>query len=174
MSWWTDIRDSIGDRIKREWDRLLEKITGVKTDKPKPPPSGTPAEPTDGWTPARSRWVGPNFTGATRDERVTLRSASIDAGGHRLSLDYDPLPSDWPKQVNAPGMLCLFTKQADGLWLGGKFEWLDPGQKTKHLNNIDKGYNGWQRPAKGAETAVVIFQTRGARHSNPAYTRYGQ
>jgi hypothetical protein len=47
VSWWTDIRDSIGDRIKREWEKLLEKITGVKTDKPKPPPSGTPAEPTD-------------------------------------------------------------------------------------------------------------------------------
>jgi hypothetical protein len=126
--------------------------------------------PAPAWTPAASTWQGPNFSGATIDPRVTLRSAHIEGGNVRL--DYDPLPADWPKQVNAPGMLCLFTKQADGSWLGGKFEWLDPGQTSKSLGNINNGYNGWSRPATGAETAVVIFSTDGSRHSNPAYTTW--
>jgi hypothetical protein len=176
--------DKLKQKARREWERLLRRIVGIE-ESPNPPtqpdstaggatlpavgsPSGAP------WTPIDSAWIGPNFSGATREPRAVLHSASIDAAGKRLTLDYDPLPGDWPRQVNAPGMLCLFTRQSDGRWRGGKFEWLDPGQRVKLLHNIDKGYNGWQRPAKGSETAIVIFHVQGRTHSNPAYTRYGQ
>jgi hypothetical protein len=67
-------------------------------------------------------------------------------------------------------MLCLFSQQPDGRWLGGKFEWIDPGQASKSLENIANGYNGWRTPAAGSRIAVVIFSTDGARHSTPAYT----
>jgi hypothetical protein len=117
-------------------------------------------------------WIGSNYGDATRDTRAKLHSASVDLGANVVRLSYDPLPGDWPRQVNAPGMLCLFEKLGDGSWRGGKFEWLDPGQTAKTLQNIDNGYNGWQTPARGAQVAIVILSTDGQRSSNPAYTTY--
>ena len=134
-------------------------------------PTGTASGSGD-WSPANSSWYGPNFSGSTREPAAVMHSADVDLGANVVRISYDPLPGGWPKQVNAPGMLCLFTKQSDGSWLGGKFEWLDPGQTTKSLENIDHGYNGWSRPATGAETAVVIFSTDGAYPSNPGYPVY--
>lgn len=118
------------------------------------------------------QWIGPNHAGSQRDERAVLHSASINLGNNTVRLSYNPLPSDWPLQVNAPGKLCLFEQLPDGSWRGGKFEWLDPGQSVKSLNNINNGYNGWRRPAVGSRIAVVILSTNGRRHSNPAFTEY--
>ena len=121
---------------------------------------------------SRVSWIGPNFSGAVRDERAVLHSVDIDLSSNMLYLQWDPLPSDWPRQVNAPGMLNLFEQLGDGTWRGGKFEWLDPGQTAKSLKNIDNGYNGWTRPARGSLVAIIIFSTDGARRSNAAYTTY--
>ncbi len=117
-------------------------------------------------------WVGPNFSRSVRDERAVLHSASINLGQNVVRLSYTPLPSDWPRQVNAPGMLCMFVERADGTWSGGKYEWLDPGQTVKSLKNINNGYNGWRTPPRGSRVATMIFSTDGRRHSNPAYSVY--
>lgn len=117
-------------------------------------------------------WIGPDFSGAVRDDRAVLHSIDISRGGNMIFLNWDPLPSDWPRQVNAPGMMCLFYKQGDGTWRGGKFEWLDPGQTAKSLKNISNGYNGWRTPPAGSKAALIIFSTDGARRSNAAYGTY--
>ena len=89
-----------------------------------------------------------------------------------ITLSYDPLPSDWPKQVNAPGQLVMFEELADGSWRGGRVEWLDPGQSTKSLNNISNGYNGWRLPPAGARMAIAILSTDGRHSSNVVFTNY--
>ena len=130
------------------------------------------ASASDDFDLSRVSWIGPNYSGAVRDERAVLHSIDIDLSRNLLFLKWDPLPRDWPLQVNAPGMLNLFEQLGDGSWRGGKFEWLDPGQTVKTLKNIDNGYNGWRRPARGSRVALIIFSADGQRRSNAAYTTY--
>lgn len=117
-------------------------------------------------------WLGPAYPGTARDARANLHSASISRSANQITLSYDPLPADWPKQVNAPGQLVMFEQLGDGSWRGGRVEWLDPGQSVKSLNNINNGYNGWRLPPAGARMAIVILSADGRLGSNVVYANY--
>lgn len=121
---------------------------------------------------ASATWLGPAYPNTTRDERAVLHSATIDRSTNIILLDYDPLPTDWPKQVNAAGQLVMFEQLSDGSWRGGRVEWLDPGQSLKSLDNIDNGYNGWTKPPAGATMAISILSTDGLFCSNTILATY--
>lgn len=157
----------------KQVDESSEVLPG--TEEAAPSAADSPNVPTaaaDDFDLSRVSWIGPDFSNAVLDERAVLHSVNIDLSRNLLFLQWDPLPRDWPLQVNAPGMLNLFEQRSDGSWRGGKFEWLDPGQTAKTLKNIDNGYNGWRRPARGSRVAIIIFSTDGRRRSNVAYTTY--
>jgi hypothetical protein len=59
-------------------------------------------------------------------------------------------PSTWPTRDDVgalvQGIVCLFYER-DGRIMGGKFDWLRPGQFRKGLENVKDGYNGHNMPA---------------------------
>lgn len=63
----------------------------------------------------------------------------------------------------------LFCK-IDGKWQGGKWEWISTSRTTRSLENIKKGYGGWDASVLGKATAYafVIVSDDGKRRTNVA------
>jgi hypothetical protein len=105
---------------------------------------------------------------------MTLSSASVSGGKINFSYDFN---NSWPLSDDggAQAVACMFMKQGDGSWYGGKFDWIRPGgQSTKLTENIDTGYGafGQQRPSAGQEVAFVWVSVDGKHRSNAAFTTW--
>jgi len=62
-------------------------------------------------------------------------------------------------------MACLFILEPDGVWRGGKFDWISTSRKTRSFTNILGGYHGWNagRFKSAKEVAFVIVSKGGYR-----------
>jgi hypothetical protein len=61
-------------------------------------------------------------------------------------------------------MCCVFFKQADGRWKGGKFDWVSSDRLSRGLGHCTH-YNGWTLSGvpNPAEAAYVIVGKNGRR-----------
>ena len=109
------------------------------------------------------RWLGDNYSGA--QETAVLNGASMTCDTFDLQ---NAAPSDWPTKVvkvKVQSIVCLFYEKGGEL-VGGKFEWLRPGQRHKSLENVHNGYGGHEMPAEGVECYTCIVSVDGKYRTN--------
>ena len=84
-------------------------------------------------------------------------------------LDYDEYDGD-----NGGAIACLFVKDADGRWVGGKFDWISTSRTTRSFTNVFDGYNGWDlsNVPQTTEAAFVIVSRDGKWRSNVAVAQW--
>ena len=86
-----------------------------------------------------------------------------------LSFKYENGLAGWGlKDDEAEALACLFVKDKDGKWIGGKFDWISTSRRTRDFENIYSGYNGWDltNVPKTTEAAFVIVSKNGKWRSN--------
>jgi hypothetical protein len=111
------------------------------------------------------KWHGPN--GANARETFAMRSASIAGGKVRVAYDK---PS-WDADVN--NTLICFAVKRDGVWEGGKFDWVRKGQTVKLTENIVDGYIKAVLPmVSGEDVLIWIMHVKGTERSTFALTKW--
>ena len=64
-------------------------------------------------------------------------------------------------------MACLFIKEPDGVWRGGKFDWISTSRKTRDFANIHGGYHGWNAAGfKAAKECAFVIVSKGGYRTN--------
>ena len=107
-----------------------------------------------------------------------------EAGGSNVNLNYNEnsIISErnvgrWTgKQVNAYIQLHVYIAYNDdrkpaGAW-GGRFEWVDPWQKTKSMGNIFNGYNSFYPPKPGTRVGFYLVDPSDKNRSRGAITSW--
>lgn len=63
---------------------------------------------------------------------------------------------------------CLFVKNNDGNWVGGKFDWISSNRTSRDLKNVLGGYSGWNlsNVPNPCQAAFVILDKNKQRRSN--------
>jgi len=88
-----------------------------------------------------------------------------------LRFQYENDLSAWDLEYDDPDAIaCLFVKDKDGKWIGGKFEWISSSRTTRSFENIFNGYNGWDlsNVPQTTDAAFVIVSKDGKWRSNVA------
>lgn len=89
-----------------------------------------------------------------------------------LRFQYENDLSAWGLDYDDPdgAVACLFVKDNDGNWIGGKFEWISSSRTTRSFQNVFDGYNGWDlsNVPQTTEAAFVIVSKNGKWRSNVA------
>jgi hypothetical protein len=142
------------EKIKKIFERWFNKPDPEPPVPPKPDEPVTPPQDSNDAIPIGSiSWLGRSYAKATATAK--LMSSHITSRQHTIS---DAPPASWPKKVvkvQVQGIICLFYEQG-GRIVGGKYDWLRPGQKVKGLENLHDGYNGHSMPAKGSQVWTCI------------------
>ena len=64
-------------------------------------------------------------------------------------------------------MACFFIKEPDGVWRGGKFDWISTSRKTRSFTNIHCGYHGWNAGQfKAAKECAFVIVSKGGYRTN--------
>lgn len=93
----------------------------------------------------------------------------LKMGKDGLSFEYENGLAGWGLANDEAGALaCLFVKDNDGNWVGGKFDWISTSRRTRDFTNIYNGYNGWDlsNVPKTTTAAFVIVSKDGKWRSN--------
>ena len=98
-----------------------------------------------------------------QDARVTRAMYSANKEGDVVRMDFDTL--NWPKDGQLDGRVCMYWKDG-GEVIGGHFDWHKVGQTVKTLENINGGYLGGKRPAKGSPIWFCIINNAGTERTN--------
>ena len=117
-------------------------------------------------------WCYGGFSGGGATLTATrIKGLSVSNSGLRYSWAAGNL-RDWgiTPDTNFDGALaCLFVQGEDGLWRGGKFDWISTSRTTRDFDNIlIKDYNGWS-PAgvpSTCQAAFVIVSSDGRKRTN--------
>jgi hypothetical protein len=140
------------------WARLIELIKKwFKKDDPEPEPNS------DAIQLSEINWLGPCYESAAK----TAALSAADMDKHFLYLGR-AAPERWPKKVvkvTVQGITCIFYTRK-GKIVGGKFDWLRPGQTEKTLENLEKGYNGHSMPRKGSNVYTMSVSVDGRDRTN--------
>ena len=95
---------------------------------------------------------------------------NLRIGKEGLSFDYENGLSGWGLDYDdySGALACLFVKDNDGNWIGGKFDWISTSRQTRDFKNIYSGYNGWNlaNVPKTTTAAFVIVSKDGKWRSN--------
>lgn len=64
-------------------------------------------------------------------------------------------------------LACLFCK-VNGVWVGGKFDWISTSRTSRDFKNIQSGYKGWDSSAldKASAYRFIIISSDGKRRTN--------
>lgn len=73
------------------------------------------------------------------------------------------------KEDASKTLACFFCR-IGGKWLGGKFDWISTSRTSRDFNNVNSGYNGWDKNAisKADAYAFVIVSSDGKKRTNVA------
>lgn len=94
---------------------------------------------------------------------------NLKMGKDGLSFTYENGLAGWGlEKDDASALACLFVKDNDGNWVGGKFDWISTSRQTRDFKNIYSGYNGWDlsNVPKTTTVAFVIVSKNGKWRSN--------
>ena len=82
---------------------------------------------------------------------------NLKMGKDGLSFTYENGLAGWGlEKDDASALACLFVKDNDGNWVGGKFDWISTSRNTRDFENIYSGYNGWDL-SNVPKTTTVAF-----------------
>lgn len=112
---------------------------------------------------------GFNAANATYDPNVKI--VGIHQKGENLYYAWDcTSPSFWGVNVptNADHLFCLFFKDPNGNWKGGKIDWVSYSRKSRDLHNPKTGYKGWNwaEYCAATECAVMVVSKNARYRSN--------
>lgn len=104
---------------------------------------------------------GVRMAGASLDPEYEL---VVSPDGRSWSL----MPDSWRDGSGMlfPAICAAAYQKADGVWVGGKYEWLPKPPRTRSWANISNEYGGWVPPAKGTKMLVWAYTSIGHRVSN--------
>ena len=116
------------------------------------------------------KYGGFNGSGAKLD---VPRISNLSVKSNGLSLTWDVNLSGWGLSNDdwRGALACLFCK-VDGVWKGGKMDWISSSRATRDFHNIRDGYNGWDKQAieRADAYAFVVVSADGKRRSNVVAT----
>ena len=125
------------------------------------------------------RWTFGGFKGAKAISDAQVMIGKLKIAGKGMSYEYMNGSSlrgwgferSWGMaDTSAEALACLFVQRSDGIWVGGKFDWISTSRKTRKFTNVFNGYHGWTldgvpnpckaafcivNPATGARTNVI-------------------
>ena len=176
---------SINKALKSFWNWLKAKIVAdvsdridIDGDKPEMGDGGvfdTEEEQTkidsDGVSFADLHWIYGGFDGsqASPVDGVEIALDSVTSAGLRYHYVKGNLSSLSPENShdNPDCLACLFCL-LDGVWRGGKFDWISSDRLSRDFHNIATGYHGWPPDAirRAAGFAFVILSKDGKRRTN--------
>lgn len=114
-------------------------------------------------------WDFGGFHPATNCVREVVEIADLDMRRDGLSFKYVEDLSAWGLGYGeAEALACLFVLDNDGIWVGGKFDWISTSRQSRDFENIYSGYNGWDlsNVPKTTTAAFVIVSKDGKKRSN--------
>ena len=116
-------------------------------------------------------WIAGATT--TAEPTITLTIGTIGATSVSFAFESYAWPPKDVSGVTCDAIVCMFVKQSDGRWRGGKFDWIRKGGQTlKLLENIHSGYGGHVVPASGTDIAFMFIAVNGSRRSTAAFTKW--
>lgn len=99
----------------------------------------------------------------------TPRISSLKVHSNGLSFTYDVDLRSWGYAHGDAGgaLACLFVR-VNGVWRGGKFDWISSSRSTRDFKNVHGGYGGWKPEDLAAcdAYAFVIVSADQKRRSN--------
>lgn len=99
----------------------------------------------------------------------TPRISNLSVHKNGLSFTYDVDLRSWGYAHGDAGgaLACLFVR-VNGVWKGGKFDWISSSRSTRDFKNVHSGYGGWQPADFNAcdAYAFVIVSADQKRRSN--------
>jgi hypothetical protein len=106
---------------------------------------------------------------------VLMRSCGVDDSGTVMSCDYESVRGKWIGNNDPPGDGCcglvlMFARQPDGIWVGGHFDDIGFEQRDRPLQHIwnqaSETYQGaWREPENGTPVCFVIVSYDGSPSS---------
>lgn len=162
------------------WEKILEAIKGFKDwfkPRPRPEPDITAEEKQRGFVWANLKWIYGDWTGDVKT-KATLKMKECRIQGDVVRLVFDSPGDKWagnnnPQGAGCSGGCCMFARQADGSWAGGRFDdigaWdgIDTGRPMHHIwdqENVPDYPRRWRKPAVGTPVAFLVVSFDGSVH----------
>jgi len=148
------IRQWVEDVFKANEMPLPEDLDEVIP--PDVPPVPVPPPATQGEITLKWSKGGVNGSNAKYDEVAVLRDVKWSTSKITYSVDILHWPLTGEKDTRS--ICCLFIKDADGIYQGGKWDWARSGKnQTRDFHNIQTGYGGHRMPIAGDEVAFCLI-----------------
>ncbi len=113
------------------------------------------------------RYGGFNGSSAKHNPSVIICDLRINSGGMSYAWQSGGCENLGAKDRSDAACIAALFCLVDGVWIGGKFEWVSTSRLTRSWHNID-GYNGWSRSVfdSAEKYAFVIVSKDGRSRSN--------
>lgn len=103
---------------------------------------------------------GFKFENAVEDSAAQIQNLTVTAKGMKYGWKPGSTLKGWGLSDTDAGALAVFAvKGSDGVYRGGKFDWISKSRTTRSFENIYGGYKGWPKnaieTAKGYAFAIV-------------------
>ncbi|MBQ2282403.1 MAG: hypothetical protein II332_06525 [Kiritimatiellae bacterium] len=102
-------------------------------------------------------------------------SGPADASGN-VAWKYDTDMSAWGcSYEELGGYFCFFIKEKDGVWRGGKLDWISSSRSSRNFHNINPNkYHGWtvSNSTSPTQVAMLILNKDCKRRSNVITTTW--
>ncbi len=125
------------------------------------------------------QWVYGGIDGSSASHSgVSISSMSISGPpteNGNVSWKYNPDLSAWGVSFDdhTKAYFCFFVKEKDGVWRGGKLDWISSSRTSRNFHNISGKYLGWRMNANNpCQVAMLILSTDGRRRSNVITTTW--
>lgn len=92
-----------------------------------------------------------------------------------VSWKYSPDLGAWGVSYtdHTQAYFCFFIKESDGVWRGGKLDWISSSRTSRNFHNISGHYLGWKVNAGSpAQVAMLILNKDCKRRSNVITTTW--
>lgn len=132
--------------------KLLEKADDTT---PTPSPSPSPSS-----LKVQNCYGGFKFENAKEDSTAQIQNLTVTSKGMKYGWKSGSNLKGWGLADTDASALAVFAvKGSDGVYRGGKFDWISKSRTTRSFENIRGGYHGWPKDAietaKGYAFAIV-------------------
>lgn len=155
-----------GEELQYIVTKLTHKIETAKNEDKKTEPQQPSADAID-YSSLDWRFGGFNGSGAIHNPSVVISNLSINKSGMSYSWQSGGCENLGAKDRSDAACIAALFCLVDGVWIGGKFEWVSTSRLTRSWHNI-AGYNGWSMATFNAakKYAFVVISRDGRHRSN--------
>jgi hypothetical protein len=133
--------------------------------------TNAPSAETDAVAFGELQWRYGGFNGSKAAPVAGCVISDLSVGGGKMSYKWRQGGCELLGAADKGDTNCIaafFVQLADGVWHGGKFEWISTSRTSRSLGNIEGGYNGWPEYIIEAAQAYAfcIVSKDGRKRSN--------